>query len=493
MARIARGHRLRHVAVYLLFVGVAALLMMPAVIGPPMLYDSFIISWVWADQFTSEIARGNLYPRWLPLSNSGLGSPVFYYYPPIAFYVTAIFGLLGVSTYASVMAAFWSSYAMSGITAWHWLKERSSRPVLGALMFVAAPYHLFDFSRRGALAETVAISLIPLLAIGLRRIAEGRGIVLAALAYGVLICTHLPLALLASTFLIAPYALWHRRELPHFALACGLGIGFAAIYLGPALTLERHREAAMLYRYDFLRPEFWSIWSANLELGFVATVFLLMASLTALAVILIITRRDKWAFLALGILVISAGVVPAFWSLPLLAKVQFPYRALPIAEFALVTAVASARFRPLLLIIMMPVAYLSATFLLQPRSGEIPTVASIQADHPDLPEYLPPGVMALEDSSDPGELARSLLPPPQVPGKVVEPHFYFPAWSCGEMHPQTKLLMHNPGCSPRIVWTREERVGALITLLSLAALAWLGFRQTREPTIRIANQARGKR
>ena len=131
MARIARGHRLRHVAVYLLFVAVAALLMVPAVLGPSMLYDSFIISWVWADQFTSEIARGNLYPRWLPLSNSGLGSPVFYYYPPIAFYVTAIFGLLGVSTYASLMAAFWSSYAMSGITAWHWLKERSSRPVLG--------------------------------------------------------------------------------------------------------------------------------------------------------------------------------------------------------------------------------------------------------------------------------------------------------------------------------------------------------------------------
>ena len=88
MARSARGHRLRHVSVYLLFVAVAALLMLPAVLGPSMLYDSFIISWVWANQFTSEIARGNLYPRWLPLSNSGLGSPVFYYYPPIAFYVT---------------------------------------------------------------------------------------------------------------------------------------------------------------------------------------------------------------------------------------------------------------------------------------------------------------------------------------------------------------------------------------------------------------------
>ena len=308
-------HRLQYASVHAMFLTVAALLVLPAALGPTMLYDSFFISWVWADQFTAEIAGGNLYPRWLPLSNAGLGAPVFYYYPPMAFYLTAIFGLLGISTYGSLIAAFWASYALSGVTAWHWLKHHSAtpaRPIVGALMFMAAPYHLFDFTRRGALAETVAIALIPVVAIGLRRVSEGRGVILAALAYAGIICTHLPLALLASVFLVLPYALRHWRRLPQFALACGLGIGLAALYLLPALALEKHREVAMLYRSDFLRPEFWSIWNAQLDNGFVATLFLVMAALAAVALILIFTHRDRWAFLALGVVVISAGVIQHF-------------------------------------------------------------------------------------------------------------------------------------------------------------------------------------
>jgi hypothetical protein len=70
---------------------------------------------------------------------------------------------------------------------------------------MAAPYHLFDFTARGAQAESLAIAFIPLIAIGLRRIAEGRGgVIFTALAYAGMVFTHLPLALLASVFLIAP-------------------------------------------------------------------------------------------------------------------------------------------------------------------------------------------------------------------------------------------------------------------------------------------------
>lgn len=66
---------------------VGLLLTLPAILSPPMTHDSFGIICVWADQFTSELATGNLYPRWLPQSHGGLRSPVFYYYPPLAFYL----------------------------------------------------------------------------------------------------------------------------------------------------------------------------------------------------------------------------------------------------------------------------------------------------------------------------------------------------------------------------------------------------------------------
>lgn len=456
-------------AIHALFVLAGALLVLPSLAGPPMLFDSFGISWVWADQFTAEIARGNPYPRWLPLSNAGLGSSAFYYYPPLAFYLAAAFGFAGFTTYGSVIAAFGASFALSGVAAWRWLKDRSAaHPVLGGLLFMAAPYHLFDFTRRGALAESLAIALLPLVALGLRRIAQGRSPLLAAFAYSAMILAHLPLALLVSVLLVAPYALLHRRRLAGFAAAVALGIGLAAIYLLPALLLEPYRDGAMLYRIDYLQPGYWAYARADFLEPFVAVVFLIMAALAALAVALWIATHDRWALYALVVLAICAGLVPGFWSLPLLPKVQFPYRALPLAELALVTVLASGRIRAGALATLIPIALLSASFLFQPQRSAGTQLARLQKLHPDVEEYLPRGVVAPgRIEARPNEVIEGRLPPPKVPGKIVEPKFYFPAWSCGTMHEPTKLLVRDPGCTPRIVRTPEEKAGAIVTLLSL--------------------------
>src|SRR4029450_11382967 len=164
----------------------------------------------------------------------GLGSPVFYFYPPLAFYITGACGLAGLSTYASIIAAFALAFLASGLGAYHWLRGRSDYPLLGALFFTLGPYHWFDFYGRGALAESVAIAFLPLIAIGLRRIAEGKSWTLAAIAYAAMILSHLPLALLTSLFLILPYAIVHRRQWVGFAISCFMGGGLAAIYLVPA-------------------------------------------------------------------------------------------------------------------------------------------------------------------------------------------------------------------------------------------------------------------
>ena len=121
----------------LILLGVA--LVIPAIRDGSTIHDSLAIYWVWADQFTPELARGNLYPRWLPLSDGGLGSPVFYFYPPLAFHVAGLFGLAGFSTYLSLIGTFATAFAASGITCWHWLRGRSNHPLLAAAFFMAAP------------------------------------------------------------------------------------------------------------------------------------------------------------------------------------------------------------------------------------------------------------------------------------------------------------------------------------------------------------------
>lgn len=465
---------------YAVLLLLAAVLVLPTNRHGPLLHDSFPIDWVWADQFTAELAKGNLYPRWLPLSDAGLGSPVFYFYPPLAFHLTGVFGLAGLSTYASIMAAFAAAFAASGIGCWHWLKGRANHPLLGALFFMAAPYHLFDFVVRGALAESVAIALIPPLAIGLRRIAEKeRGVALTAIAYGAMIGTHLPLALLASVFLIGPYALLHRDRLPAFAAAVAIGIGLAAIYLVPAFALGAYRDLGQLYRTRNLTTGYWTIlhpqWGDPVYLG----VFAVIGAIIAACIVPAARRRDGWAMYAIAIAVIVSGIVPFVWSLPLLKDVQFPYRALPLAEFGLATALARLpRRRALGTVAVLPAVLLSLLALPGfPIPGD--DLHRLQALHPDVYEYLPKGVMK------PGETSASLrevmaprVPPPTVEGMRVVPHFFFPSWSCGVEEPRTQLLMHEPTCEPHIVWTSAEKLGAAISLLSLLVLLGIARRRT---------------
>src|SRR4051812_38568451 len=189
----------------------AAALTIPAALTAPRTNDSFWIDWVWLDQFAEQLRQGILYPRWLPLSHGGLGSPVFYYYPPLAFFLGSIFSLAGLTPYASLIAAFFAAYALSGVAMYAWLRNAAPRPLLGAMAYVVAPYHAFNFYSRGAIAETLATALLPFVMIGIRRLARGErgGYALAAVSYGLLIAPPPPPAPLASLFLFLPHAfLW---------------------------------------------------------------------------------------------------------------------------------------------------------------------------------------------------------------------------------------------------------------------------------------------
>jgi hypothetical protein len=468
-----RSRQARAAVAYPLLLLLAVLLVVPSNLGPPLLHDSFEIDWVWADQFTAELARGNLYPRWLPLSNAGLGAPVFYYYPPLSFHLSGLFGLAGFSTYWSIIGAFAAAFAASGIGCWHWLKDRSAHPFFGAAFFMAAPYHLFDYTVRGAQAESVAIAFIPLIAIGLRKIAERRGgVVFTALAYAGVILTHLPLALLVSLFLIAPYALSHRRELIRFGLAAAAGIGLAAIYLIPALALEPYHDVGQLYRAAYLTTAYYSLFAGNWHDGVVLTMFAIIGAIVLAAARPAWVCRDRWAIYAIAVCLLVSGLVPLVWSMPLLSKVQFPYRALPLAEFALATVVARLPLRDGWLSMMFAVPLLLSPLIVPGFGIHGGELSFLRAYHPDVYEYLPRGVMK------PGlthaklaDVVGPRVPPPRVSGMVVEPRFYFPAWSCGSPEPRTQLLMHRPDCHPKLVWTAAERFGSAVS----AAFALLIF------------------
>jgi uncharacterized membrane protein len=463
----------------------AVLLTIPAVVMPPMTHDSFWIDWVWADQFTAEIARGNLYPRWLPQSHGGLGSPAFYYYPPLAFYVCAAFGLAGLSTYASIIAAFCAGLAASGFAMHAWLRGSARNPLLGALLYMAAPYHLLDFYGRGALAELIAIAFIPLVALGLRRALEGRP-ALAALSYAGLILSHLPLALLASIFFIAPNLLYLSRgavkPLARLAAPLAIGLGLAAIYLLPAISLEPYRDAAKLWADSSLIASNWSVLAWNVPgpaPGMRKVIAMILVMLVIAAMLLLRTPQRRWGAYALACCALAAGIVPAMWDLPLLKSVQFPFRMLPLAEFAVATAVAHVGLtRPWATTAAL--AVLSMVIALSPARKVEFSIAALAADHPEVPENLPPGDRPYAWPSEWALAVARDYPQAQRLGRhTVEPVFYFPSWQvrCRGVpvvaFPESgrKLLAHPGfGCQRRLALTSPEKTGAAISLAALLAL-----------------------
>lgn len=481
---------LRHHSVAIVLL--ALLLTLPAILFPPMTHDSFWIDWVWADQFTSELAQGNLYPRWLPQSHGGLGSPVFYYYPPLAFYVIGLFGLVGLPTYASIVAAFFAGFVASGFAMHAWLKDTAKSPLFGTLLYMAAPYHVLDFYSRGAIAEFWAIAFIPLVGLGLRRAIEGR-FVLGGLAYAGLILSHLPLALLVSLFFIAPYGLYLSRLEPRrifrIAVPLLLGLMIVAIYLVPAIALDPYRDTARLWQYAGFKPENWTLldWSppgppTALKILVGAMILVLLQPI----IVLLFTAKRRWGVYAGLCCAMAGALVPALWQLPLLQNVQFPYRMFPLAEFAIATGIAGLALSRLLILAATPLLLFSAIFL----TGDVRTAPNVTrsliAQHGDVPENLPPGDRPLTWPSQWAlDLARSHPTARQIGDRTVEPLFYFPAWEvrCQGVpvptgpDPETQLLTYTgSGCERRLTLTAPEQIGAalsfigMVLLLSLAAL-----------------------
>jgi hypothetical protein len=104
---------------------------------------------------------------------------------------------------------------------------------------------------------------------------------------------------------------------------------------------------------------------------------------------MLLIRQGFWPCLAIAVGLLIAGVF-GIWSAPLLAKVQFPWRALPVVEFGLATAFAMSPRSVWACIAILPCVILSpltATYLdTNPR----PSLAYYHQR--DVSEYLPANI-----------------------------------------------------------------------------------------------------
>ncbi|MBS0524112.1 MAG: integral membrane-like protein, partial [Proteobacteria bacterium] len=239
---------MRRPAIVLLLV--AALLIAPSLVTGVLLTHSSAHNLLWAGQFAEQFRAGVLYPRWMPDSFDGLGGPAFYFYPPLTFWLDALASLVAFDLPVPYRLGLLSLAVLwcSGLAMHAWLRTVTGRPLvalIGAIAYMAAPYHLLDHYMRGALAEFTAYAVLPLVLLSVARAAGP----MLALSYAALLLAHLPTALLASVTILPAYAVFRAtrletgREARDFlwtrALGALLGVGLAALYLAPALSLQK--------------------------------------------------------------------------------------------------------------------------------------------------------------------------------------------------------------------------------------------------------------
>ena len=353
---------------------VAGLLLAPSLVVGTLLTHSSPANLTWATQFAEQFRAGILYPRWMPESFEGLGGPAFYYYPPLPFWIDALASVATLNLLPVPYRLGLTSVVLlwlSGLAMHAWLRREtaSARAAFwGAVAYMAAPYHLLDHLMRGAFAEFAAYVFLPLIVLAVRLLADGSrrgGLVLLAASYAGLLLSHLPTALLVSLTVLPLYVVFRAWQLGArmlvaaflFRCAAGsvLGIGLSAIYLVPALSLLDWISIAQFWN-PFFAVENWFVFAPDRwpEFYIMRVIASLMAATALLAAALAAIawrlpagdprRRElaMWTATCLLCLGLAAGLVPWFWQLPAVARVQFPWRLMVAVEFAAVTALCLA-------------------------------------------------------------------------------------------------------------------------------------------------------
>lgn len=243
--------------------------------GAPDLANDVLQHMFWAKSFSAQLWHGDWYPRWFPESNAGLGSPAFFFYPPLPSYASALFSPLvaGNDPHGLWIAGYGLALGLvvSALTAYWWLRSLSGgagSALFGAAIYTIAPYHLaINLYNRGASAEFWILAWLPCVMLSTESIVHKRRWAIAGLAvsYALAVLSHPTVALCFAAIPFAYAILFSARGerlivAVKASAAMALGVGLAGALLVPAL-LDQAKTHAHLQTEGFADYRYWWLFS----------------------------------------------------------------------------------------------------------------------------------------------------------------------------------------------------------------------------------------
>lgn len=351
-----------------LLLSVGLMLTLPAFWSGNLLGADSLSHLVMSRQFINQLANGELYPRWLAGLNDGLGSPVMFFYGPVAYFITALFHpLVGSDPEGWHQLALAASLAViaSGFAAYAWLRSLASAnaALITALLYMAEPNHLsVDLYQHFKFAELWGFVWMPLVLWRVHAVVNCRkGAALGlSVCYALLIMTHLPTTLLFS--LIPPlYALFlaEREERVHACMvvtgAMLLGVGLSAVFLLPALLLLPDMQLSAIESGRFYFGSHFLFYGPRAFPGLDGVLKFLGVIYAGNTVVILgaygmgkklLPLSDKrianfWAIIGVAAFFMMLPISKPVWELfPIIQKVQFPSRFGSILALSMVALLA---------------------------------------------------------------------------------------------------------------------------------------------------------
>ena len=498
----------------------ALLIMSPALYLGHIVGHSSALNVNWAEGFAQQIAQGNLYPRWLPSMTGGAGSPVFYFYGPLPFYVATPFVLLTGQSSLAVICTSITLLIFSGFACFALCRFYANRynALIASLIYIILPYHFAtDIWMRAALGEQAAYIFMPLTALCLLKLAQdSRYLIGLAVSFAGLIFSHIPTTLLYAPVLVflTLWIAWQSRSQMFVWKSAGgaaLGAGLSAIYLLPAYSLQ-----SMINAGSWLKPtpEENLFVTTQLATTFGIFLFPLLAIAALFLALSMLGLRDKhvaqnikpWIIIGVTVLAMVSPLALPFWQHAEFYRiVQFPWRAMAILDLCFAVMWANLWQTKLqgkeTLAMFTRVVIISSLFMATKYQYQIyhapanPDVMNITDEHRDLilktdgAEYLP-ACYQIQAGDDDKLITRYYaeqnLQTSKIPGRLNYYYFPFLTAKMGTTHisiacdPQTGFVTYDAiaNALPIVITPQVlpiETIAAQISLGSLILLIALAF------------------
>lgn len=340
------------------------LLSLPPVISifRPGVYESgdFNIHLYRSIVFFNSLKEGNFMPSWAAQLNAGYGYPLFIFNYNLPYYFISLIKLLGLSFILSMKTFLAFNFVLSGLGMYLFARKEYKKELIAffvALLYLFAPYHLIDLHFKVVIGEVMSFTVLPFVFLFLRNYFDTKKIsylVLSSVAFGLLIMSHIIIALFSSVLITAYVTLLTKNKIGFKIFTL-----FSIFALGGLISLPEWSGSLIYSKFSFINimkietpyfPKIYELLYSPWRLGFLfqgpkgeisfiagyTHLFILVLALFLLFKQKLVSKRASLFWIAVSLILIFFITEPSkkLWEFVTVLRIVGPQRLLVLLAFS---------------------------------------------------------------------------------------------------------------------------------------------------------------